>query len=357
MKRLVAGVAGLCLFGLVVVAWAGDYHYGTTLICSDCHVMHFSQTHGYNNDGGGGIDPPLGTQPEPFLLRDEVNKLCLSCHDGEASTPDVYGNNTLVNTRQAGALNKTTDGGPYYPANGHTLYSKAIAPGGTWAPDTSEGLNCVNCHHQHGFPGGGFSDPGGTGTYRNLMARPGNAPTNRWITYRVGVNDLTKDVFERATGGVATHYAVSNIDFNEPDQTKSAYGAWCQGCHTNFHGSSADANMRDAGHAAGTGWLRHPTADANIGALTGGHSSLAVLDSNLYRTQVMSASGNWGTQGSTWPGSPTDLTPSCFSCHKGHGNKNAFGLIYALGNAPLGEEGDGTQAKNLCKQCHVQGAD
>ena len=38
---------------VAVGAFAGDYHSGTTLFCQDCHVMHASQTHGYNANGGG----------------------------------------------------------------------------------------------------------------------------------------------------------------------------------------------------------------------------------------------------------------------------------------------------------------
>ncbi|MGE5692541.1 MAG: cytochrome c3 family protein, partial [Candidatus Zixiibacteriota bacterium] len=139
----------------------------------------------------------------------------------------------------------------------------------------------------------------------------------------------------------------------------SAYGAWCQGCHTNFHGTSTDANMRDAGYPdAGHGWYRHPTADINIGQQSShGHTSLTQFRNNLYRTQVMTNGDDWGVQGVAWAAAPTDLTPSCFSCHKSHGNKNAFGLIYAKGTATLGEEGDGSDARNLCRECHVQGAD
>jgi hypothetical protein len=44
------------------------------------------------------------------------------------------------------------------------------------------------------------------------------------------------------------------------------------------------------------------------------------------------------------------------SCHKAHGNQNSFGLIYMSGTGTVTEEGDdGVQAKDLCKQCHVQG--
>ena len=52
----------------------------------------------------------------------------------------------------------------------------------------------------------------------------------------------------------------------------------------------------------------------------------------------------------------TDLSPSCMSCHKGHGNQNAFGLIYMLGSGTITEEGDnGVDARNLCRQCHGMG--
>ncbi len=78
-----------------------------------------------------------------------------------------------------------------------------------------------------------------------------------------------------------------------------------------------------------------------------------------YRVKVLSTSGAWGDQGTPLypPASgtlPTDLTPSCMSCHKSHGNQNPFGLIYATGSAPIGENGDGSFA-DLCKQCHIQG--
>ena len=62
----------------------------------------------------------------------------------------------------------------------------------------------------------------------------------------------------------------------------------------------------------------------------------------------MSASGNWATG--------TDVTPSCFSCHKAHGNKNPFGLIYMSGTGTVTEQGDtgGRALEDLCRQCHSQ---
>jgi hypothetical protein len=72
---LVLGVI-LAVAGLSTLAFAGDFHHGTSLVCSDCHVMHFSQQHGYNADGTGNFTP-LGSGPNHALLRDDVNDLCL----------------------------------------------------------------------------------------------------------------------------------------------------------------------------------------------------------------------------------------------------------------------------------------
>lgn len=331
------GVAAV--LALAGAALAGDYHQGATLICADCHIMHGSQSHGYNDDGSG-IYVPVGDEaPYVYLLRDEVNELCLGCHNNQAWAPDVMEANTGSAVRLAGALNSPNSAGPYYPEGGHTLWSTDVAPGGTWS--NPEGMTCIDCHYQHGRS---------TNTYRNLIAFGGSANA---VTYAVGTNDPTKDVFERAAAG----YDISNVDYNEPNTAGSKMGTFCKNCHTDFHGSAADANMRDQGHSAGQGWVRHPAADANIGAQGGGHSSLSQFRNKLYRTKVMSASGDWGTQGVAWPSAPADLTPSCFSCHKSHGNKHAFGIIHMTGNAPPGEDGDATSngVKNICKQCHIQG--
>lgn len=330
-KALWMSVAGF--FVMAPPALAGDYHTGASLICADCHVMHYSQTHGYSDDGTGAYLPVGPDGPHAYLLRDEETRLCLACHDGQAWAPDVLEEGTGPTVRNAGALNDVSSAGPYHPAGGHTLGSTEVAPGGTFS--NPDGLGCTDCHHQHGRSDG----------YRNLQ------PIPTLVTRAVSTNDLTKDVFERA----AAAYDIVDVDYNEPDPTNSKMGQWCMNCHTDFHGNASALNMRDQGHDPGTGWLRHPTADANIGAVGGGHSRLTNFSGKAYRTKVMSATGDWGTQGSTWPTAPADLTPSCFSCHKGHGNKHAFGLIFMTGTNPPGEEGDGTQSKDTCKQCHSQG--
>jgi len=338
MKRLGLLLGVFALLIGVPLAMAGDFHSGSTLICSDCHVMHYSQTHGYSEDGSG-IYAPLGNDgPYHYLLRNDVNDLCLTCHNNASFAPDVLGANSNGYVRQAGGLNR--DGtAPYYHGDGHTLDATDAAPGGTWA--NPDGMTCTDCHHQHG------RNALGNG-YRNLRDRPGTAPGTSIITYAIGTNDLTKDAFERFLTPLSSHYGADNIDFNEPDATKSAYATFCKGCHTEFHGTKGGPEV---GGATGVEWLRHPNADADIGANTGGHSSLTQFNSHVNKVQVMSATG-------VWDPAPAGVTPSCMSCHKAHGNQHAFGLMFMKGTGTVTEQGDdGFAVKNLCRQCHVQGTD
>ena len=157
MKKLtLLLIAGIAL--VASPALAGDYHTGGSLNCAECHVMHYSQSHGYNSDGSGFTVGLGGSGPYHFLLRNEINALCLSCHDNQTFAPDVLAANGGIvptNGRQAGALNRDNTA-PYFDATGHTLGSEDAAPGGTFA--NADGLNCINCHQQHGYAG--FIAPG-----------------------------------------------------------------------------------------------------------------------------------------------------------------------------------------------------
>ena len=351
MNTRIAKMAAVLLpFGLAVLAntaTAGDHHKGATLRCADCHVMHFSQGHGYNADGSGFYW--LGTDgPQEHLLRAEVNNLCLSCHDGSSFAPDVLGTNNgndASDVRLAGHLNRLGVGNP---GTGHTLDSTADAPGSDPAWSNPEGLNCIDCHHQHGYAGrtGGISN----NSYRNLKHQTGNDTAGGGlITYNdttPGVNDQAKDVFQRSI----KEYDESGMDWNEPDTTSSAIAGFCGGCHTNFHGTPGDANI--GGTADGTSYsamIRHPVSGVDIGDIGGGHSSLSTYNSHLNKVKVMSSAGVWDPAGD-------DVTPTCISCHKAHGNDNAFGLLYRSGGGLLTEEGDagGSQLEHLCGQCHSQ---
>lgn len=357
MKKLL--YLSLSLVALLAVsAMAGDYHTQAELVCNECHVMHYSQSHDY---AGNPYQAPLDGGAKAFLLRNKVNDLCLSCHDGETSVPDVLGDNTGTTVRLAGALNKFDGSVSGYAANsGHSLgYTNAAYPGkgaATFAPDVTEGLECTNCHNPHGVKGG----------YRNLSAAT--------VTYAVNATtpDLSKDVWEKSAAhqyaGGTNHYDLSNVEYCEPLGTGSAYATMCKKCHDDFHGAIGGAQI--GGTLAAGSFVRHPASDVNIGALGGGHSAMFRPTSSStpitrgfatksYRVKVMSSLGDWGTQGTPLYVDassvlPTDLTPGCVSCHKSHGNKNPFGLVFATGTAPMTENGDGAYP-DLCKQCHIQG--
>ncbi len=316
-----AAFAAVALWG--GVATAGEYHMGSQLVCSDCHTMHYSQQHAY--DSASAVTLPPGG-PNAKLLRSSGSAMCLSCHDGQTFAPDVLGANTGTHLRQAGALNDSSTTGTYEAWMGHTLGVSATPPGGSG----STTLECKSCHKPHG-----------NASYRNIDA---GTP----ITYAKGTNVLTQDVFIASwtLGSISTNYAAATVNFNEPLTTGSAMGQFCKGCHTNFHGASGDSNMKASGQ-----WIRHPTADSNI---TG--SKLTQYNAGTNRVKVMSPTGVWTGDVSGLSG----LSPSCFSCHKSHGNKNAFGLIFlARTGGTVSEEGTtttpGVGIRNLCGQCHNEG--
>jgi hypothetical protein len=296
-------------------ASAGDYHAGSASVCTECHV-------------NGRV-----------IERAEINGLCLSCHGSRpGNAPPVLEVNPSGVPRQAGALNGAGGGLPHI--TGHTLASPAPAPGGTWAPGAG-GLTCTDCHAAHGE----------VAQYRNLVRRPGTAPTDRQISYSSGpVNDRSKDVWLRPAATMAGRYAARNVSFNQPDPTQSAYAAWCQGCHTVFHGAPGASNMGGAagGAAPARHWTRHPTVGVAVGAGANRHSSFARYAALENRVPTLSASGSWPAR---------DNAVSCMSCHKAHGNRNPFGLLHMSGSGEITEEGDtgGGLYTHLCRQCHTQG--
>ncbi len=340
--------AGIAVALVVVAAgpvMAGDYHYGINLICQDCHVMHYSQQHGYNPNGSGNFTALGAGGPYEYLLRNDINDLCLSCHNGQGFAPDVFEAHGNGYVREAGGLNEVGGDGQYPPPTGHTLGATDVAPGGTFT--NAEGLDCADCHAVHGR-----STLPAPGSYRNLYG-----PSAVSVAYSrgdvEGTNDLTKWVFEDASAGATgNHYGYNHITFNEPDQTKSMYGDFCKGCHTNFHGNVGGTEIGGTGTPA-VEFHRHPAGGVNIGAAGGGHSSLTRFAGKVNQVHAMSPTGQ---RAGGYNGTDTGVTPSCMSCHKGHGNQNPFGLIFMLGTGTITEQGDaGVDARNTCRQCHGMG--
>lgn len=345
------GVA-VALAAFVSASSAGDFHSGINLVCSDCHVMHYSQTHGYNANGSGSFTPLGAGGPFHYLLRNDINDLCLSCHDNQAWAPDVFETHSPNSyVRQAGALNEEGGNGLHPPSTGHTLNSTATAPGSNPAWNNPNGMTCADCHAVHG------SNSIGVNSYRNLGGHGTKPGSSFAISYSRGdveiTNDLTKWVFEDASSGTnANHYGVGAITFNEPDNTTSQYGNFCKACHTNFHGLVGGTEIGGTGTPAEE-FVRHPAGGVNIGAIGGGHSRLDRFAGKTNQVQVLSPGG---IRAGSYTTSHTDLTVSCMSCHKGHGNQNAFGLIFMLGTGTITEQGDaGVDTRNTCRQCHGQG--
>jgi hypothetical protein len=348
--RRVSIQALLTILALIAAATglqAGEYHslQNGTLYCDECHTFGAAP-----GDEAGGTDPafpPAGSgDGASSLLKAEGNAVCLACHDGNPKAIDVVGRNTGRDpsmVREAGALNRVGGALPYREGNGHTLGLEAPAPGSRppWTPEG--GLKCVDCHDPHG------AHPLGN-PYRNLLAAPGNRTgAGTIVTYSVGSNDPSRDVFVRRPGG----YAAADVDFNEPFPGGSSMADFCQGCHTEFHGARGGIEV---GGAMATGWIRHPAGDADIGRAGGRHSSRRVFSGEWTTkrnyVKVMTNTGNWSPASSQ---EVTDHSPTCLSCHKAHGNMNPFGLIYMGNEGTITEEGtpDGRYV-DLCRQCHSQ---
>ena len=356
MRKLIVAVAAI---GLAATASAGDYHKRDTLRCSECHTMHASRAHDFSaNTLGADALPDQGNAHRKLLISNGTNETCLACHDGKGASgiPDVLGTNNLaVPGRSAGALNgmvgSHTAGTGYDDYMGHTLGSGAAPPGyvGIYEPTPLENFNCANCHAVHG-----------SGAYRNLglssyMGLEGmafnatnpfttNGPTYNALpavgTGRATAFDAGRDVTITVDG---RNYDTANVQFgigSNNTTAKNGMNAYCAVCHGNFHG---DINTRD--QIGGLDFVRHPTSavvrDNSAGTLLNGLTA-----TNLVRpswTTTVAATANFEV--------------ACLSCHKGHGNKNGYGLIFpsdTAANADM-EQGDGAGVRNLCVTCHPMG--
>ena len=352
----------------------GDYHVSGTLLCYDCHTMHFSMQHGWDGGAVSGTFQTGGSWlsangPNHFLLKDTANNLCLGCHNGQSFAPDVVGANGGLGTavREAGALNQIGGAGAGYEEyKGHTLGATSRPPGynpteagfSDIFPVGSE-LECTNCHTQHGR----------ATAYRNLGPRSSSSGTFE-VTYNIDTTqDVTKDVWinmaKTWTSGVGApgstdYYDQSKIRFNRIETTlgnlssSNKIGAFCSSCHADFHGGPTNTGIGGTGSPA-EGFIRHPTSNVNIGALGGGHSSASRFPANT--TKVKVATNDYTSY--------TNTTPICLTCHKAHGNQNPFGLVFLNRTAAsVTEQGgwatDQTENnengyRNLCGQCHSQG--
>lgn len=263
VKTLAIAIAILIAMPLV----AGEWHYGASMVCSDCHTQH-------NSAEGAPMRLDNVVSPAPMLLRrGTAQELCLSCHSGASSNaPDVIAPVTYVSESAAGAF---PNSGANASGMAHNLLSSTpeIPPGGT-VPMI---LQCTTCH-----------DPHGNGNYRNLRPDP----------TRTGVPGVTVVAHQGVTANgsnPAQVYVRDNIVY------KSGVSAWCGTCHGTTLHHADDAVIWGAAAADYSQWASTP----------------------LPRVPVHSPSDN------TIPSA--DDRVICLSCHKAHGSDHASALIYADG--------------------------
>jgi len=420
---------------------AGDYHNSKakgavqeTLACSQCHTMHNSQGGNemiYNSDTDA--SNALG---KPKLLRaSSILNLCLHCHgdngfspttvDGRRTPPKVLNNPTTTYVPSAGDFGNR---GVEYEENRHSINNNDLIPpgyvGAEWADvqsSFSNTFNCLYCHAQHGNT-----------NYRNLRYDP-SSPTNDKAGIGVKINYATQvganpvptvcsdgtatpcDVFVVNPGGttaVGTNlekYERSNVTFSVSTANAAGDGTngisqFCGKCHTNFYGSSGDANMGGAaaagvgaGDTGGNPWVRHPVGDitfnqsANSGNAHVDNENLVNNANDGTFTLIRYADGgNWPPGGYTdtaanafgtvtGTGFNTTLSgeqPFCLTCHYAHGGGNsnhpdAVGggsyapydhsmLVFTDNDGDVNIKRDGTYdntqhyMRNTCNQCHNQ---
>lgn len=273
------------------------------LSCSECHLRTRS-----------------GEQSAKDLRVPNDLDFCLRCHDGGA-LPDVMhgalqqyvsGRLDPASGREAGALNVAGDAGAdgYAEGNGHTIGSTARPPGfvGDWPDGTP--LTCRSCHAVHA-----------NGNYRQLGIDP-------YISDRSYV-ELSRRLYP------ADRWIQGNDVTYAPRQGQNAINAFCTSCHAGMHGA-ATVDLRPYARR-GTMYMNHPTSGVPLPDAI--QKRLAAFAQPL---RV-----NWRE--------PDSAEVGCLTCHRAHGSKRPFGLVYwdwsSKGN---GEDGAGTFA-SLCQSCHAVG--
>ncbi|MEK7775311.1 MAG: cytochrome c3 family protein [Candidatus Zixiibacteriota bacterium] len=314
------------------------YHYGATLTCSQCHVMHASQQH--PNEGQSAGDP-FGPFPQSFTPNTSLLKaadpvaLCLTCHDNVTGIPDVVNEDANgLAERSAGHFGSPGVNNP----KGHKLdYGLKTDDwelcmrchfGGTF---TTASVTCIDCHNPHGNGRPRnlqwASYPGGEPQF-GLLQNPGATGMAKYERANVGYGtDNTENLREVTNMCIDCHHVFTGQSYNDPNNDG------IHSLHPSYDSERGDPNNIAQGVAKGSVDVPHWEDGTGAGfVFTPRLRFVNDGATDFVSSHVVDASANGVL---------------CLSCHKAHGGDNAFGLLW---NPQTGINGEG------CEQCHNRSA-
>lgn len=326
---LLAGIIGVVGFSLVppVSARTGQlsYHTAATLVCSQCHTMHYSE--GGQPPGGADTGGPF----PKLLLKKNVTDLCLTCHGAGGSGPNV-----MSGSWPAGSFSNSAT----YPGTGHNPTGTSdnqstqipidstlgLTPPGSTGGALTE-FTCATCHDRHGDD---------AFTYR-LLRKHIKGPGGSVVDVSNTIVSTFADEQSAETESETNH----NV-YRSPaviKETSQGFSAWCASCHGSFHKTAASN-------------LRHPTAK-QLGGLYQNYTAQNTSDGYAggtyhYKYPVETNQGQIATTDSQWSITSGDTERVfCLTCHRAHASPyaNAGRWDFAQPSGP----GTG------CNKCHARG--